>query len=352
MPTAQPRNIYVPTFDIKVEGTSLPTAIAKKISQVSVNESLNTPGAFDLEFYDPTLELIDPRRGLMTEGTRIEIWLGFVDHTRCMIVGEITSLTVNFSDSAAVTVRAEGFDLLHRLTRGNAYRSDGEGSDDRIVRALAETADLRAETDVTPALRRREPRTQPYRNDLDFLDRLARENGYSYWVEGETLYFKRSRPAPNRIELEWGKTLINFSPRLSTAGQVNEVEVRRTDPIQREPLVEHVHRSPAATNFLSPAGQRQLERGAGGSSKLVVAEGTTVSSSQEAQAYAESVMRQQERNLIRGNGTALGNPDIRLGTILNLRRIGRFEGTYEVTQVTHSVSESGYQTSFQVEKQF
>jgi phage protein D len=352
MPTTQPLNIYVPTFDIKVEGASLPPAIAKRISQVSVSESLNTPGAFDLEFYDPTLERIDPQRGLLTEGTGVEIWLGFVGHTRRMMVGEITSLDVNFSESAAVMVRAEGFDLLHRLTRGDAYRSYGKDPDARIVQQLAEEMGLRAVTDATPSSRS-EPRTQTYTSNLDFLEQLARENGYSYWVDGETLYFKRSRPAPNTVQLEWGKTLINFSPHLSTAGQVNEIGVRRIDHIKRgEPPNFLAQRSAAAMQFLSPAGQRQLKRGAGGSSRHVVAEGTTVASPQEAETQAESLMRQQERRLVAGGGTAMGNPDIQLGTILDLRRVGRFEGTYEVTQVTHSVSDSGYQTSFQVEKVF
>jgi phage protein D len=269
-----------------------------------------------------------------------------------MMVGEITSLDVNFSDSAAVTVRATGFDLLHRLTRGDAYRSYEEDSDAQIVQQLAEEMELRAATDETPSPRS-EPRTQTYTSNLDFLEQLARENGYSYWVDGETLYFKRSRPAPNTVQLEWGKTLINFSPHLSTSGQVNEVEVRRIDHIKRgEPSDFVAQRSAAATQFLSPAGRRQLERGAAKMSRNIVTEGTTVASPEEAKTQAESLMRQQERRLVTGQGTAMGNPDIQLGTILDLRQVGRFEGSYEVTQVTHSVSDSGYQTSFQVEKVF
>jgi phage protein D len=354
MPTTQPHTIYVPTFDIKVEGASLPPVVAKKISQVSVNESLNTPGAFDLEFYDPGLDLIDPQQGLLTEGTRVEIWLGFVGQTRRMMVGEITSLDVNFSDSAAVTVRATGFDLLHRLTRGQTFRKD-EVSDTQIVQALAQDMDLTAAMDDTtnePAASPPEPRTQTYTSDLEFLEQLAQQKGYSYWVDGETLHVSRNRPAPNTVQLEWGKTLLNFSPHLSTAGQVAKVEVRRNNHIQREQSAFSARRSEAAMNFLSPAGQRQLERGAGGLSRHVVAEGTTVASPKEAETQAESLMRQQERHLVTGHGTAMGNPDIQLGTILDLRRVGRFEGTYEVTQVTHSVSDSGYQTSFQVEKVF
>jgi phage protein D len=346
-------DIFVPTFEMKVQGVPLDPLTAKSITEISVTQHLNPPSQFSITLNDLKLGFIDTQTGIFTEGTSVEINLGFVGNTKSMIVGEISALNANFPNSGPATLHVEGFDLMHRLTRGTTYRRfggpdpDSAIPDSQIVTQIAGEVNLSPAVDTTPA--RTEPRVQAHISNLAFLTALAEEDDYFLWVDGNTLHFKNSQPAPNTVRLEWGKTLMTFSARLSTAGQVNSVEVRGWDPIQRQSVSARAKRSGPAQQALSATGQEQIAKGAGGASTRVI-EYARVTSAQEAQALADRILFDQDRELVTGNGTSAGPPDIGPGTLLDLSGIGRFSGEYVVEQATHSIGGSGYQTSFEVKK--
>ena len=153
-------------------------------------------------------------------------------------------------------------------------------------------------------------------------------------------------PPQETIRLEWRKNLLNFSPRLSTAGLVNEVVVRGWDPIRKQRILATVKREATKSAPISPAGLEQISKGSGGRSQRVI--DVPVSSFLEAEAMAENILRNQQVTAISGSGTCLGNPAIRVGGKLELSGIGRFTGSYFITRVTHTISEGGYLTSFEV----
>lgn len=347
MPLPEPLpDIFAPAFEMKVGGRPLEEEIAKSIMEVSVTEHLNPPSQFRFRLNDPTLKFIDRKDGRFTEGNLVEISIGYVGNTKKMIVGEISALSADFPSDGPATLGVEGFDSLHAMTRGTIYRKFEEGIlDSDIASQIAQEMGLKAS--VVPTLLHEGTRVQDHVTNLRFLEMLAGENGYFLWVDGDTLYFGNERPAPNTITLEWGKTLMSFSPRLSTAGQVNAVEVRGWDRSRKQSISARVERSSQAQAELSESGQRQLARGAGGRSELVI-EDTQVSSAQQAEARANRILSAQQEASIDGSGTSVGRPDMRVGTILELRRIGRFSRQYIVEQVTHTVGSGGYTTSFQV----
>ncbi len=343
-------DIFVPTFEMTVNGSPLKPLIAKTILSISVTEHLSPPSEFQFELNDPMLEFIDKQEGLFKEGSRVEISLGFIGNTRKMMVGKISALTAHFPNSGPATVTVAGFDLMHAMTRGTIYRKFGVDKgipDSKIVEQIAQEAKLTPSVDPTPA--RDAPRVQKCMTNFAFLEMLAELNHYFLWIEGDTLNFKREQPARDPIKLEWRKTLMSFSPRLSTAGQVNSVQVRGWDPIQKEPISARVQRSGAAMQELASEGQDQIAQGTGGKSERVI-EDVKVTNVGDAQALAEKILFEQSRALITGNGSSAGPPNIRPGTILELSGIKRFDGEYVVEQVTHSISDSGYQTSFEVKK--
>ena len=106
-------NIYVPTFDMAVNYVPLPLPIAKQVISISVTQHLDPPNAFRFRLNDPKMTLADPQTGLFTEGTRVEISIGFVSNTMNLIVGEITALTADFPNSGPATLEVEGMDLLN-----------------------------------------------------------------------------------------------------------------------------------------------------------------------------------------------------------------------------------------------
>ena len=262
-------------------------------------------------------------------------------------------MTADLPTSGPATVEVQGFDLFHGLARGTVYRKfGGEGlspdsamRDSEIASRIASEMQLQASIEETPA--RTSARVQDNKTNLAFLQELAQENGYFAWVDSGTLYFKSKPPErPDTIRLEWGKTLLSFSPRLSTAGLVNEVLVQGWDPIQKKRFLATVKRDERAAG-VAKNGLKQISKGSGGRSQRVVSN-ASVSNLREAEVLAESVLRSQQVTTVTGRGSCLGDPSLRVGAKLELSGIGRFEGSYLATTVTHTVGENGYQTSFEV----
>jgi phage protein D/phage baseplate assembly protein gpV len=343
-------DVYVPTFEMMVGNRKLETSIAKSIMQITVTEHLSGPNSFSFRLNDPKLALIDEKKGPFTEGTRVEIDLGFVGKTRKMIVGEISALTADLPSSGPAAVEVQGFDRFHGLHRGTVYRqfggeSPGSGlSDSEIVSQIAAEMQLQPIVEETGA--RASPRIQNNITNFDFLQKLAQENDYFVKVDSGTIYFRSQPPQrPDTIRLEWGKNLVSFSPRLSTAGLVNEVVVRGWDQVRKQRILVNVKRDPTQLP-ISPAGLKQISKGAGGRSQRVI--DVPVSSFLEAKAIADSILRKQQVTAVAGSGTCLGDPAIRAGAKLELSGIGRFAGSYFITRVTHTIGESGYWTSFEV----
>lgn len=343
--------IYVPAFEIKVAGIPLEPTVAKTILEISVTEHMTPPSEFSFRLNDPTLKFINKTSGQFVEGTRVEIAIGYVGQTAPMIVGEITELAADFPESGPATLEVYGGDLMSRLTRGTTGRrfgeatSDGAIADSDIVSRVAQEMDLTPAVDTIPP--RPASRVQNHVTNLAFLESLAEANDCALRVEGDLLHFERQSPVASTVPLEWGKTLMSFSPRLSVAGQVNAVEVRGWDPVQRQRISGRAPRADSPVSSLSPSGQQQIARGAGGRSELVIQD-ASVSSTQEAETRADKLLMELRQGLITGTGTSVGIPGIRVGALLDLSGIGRFEGKYAVRRVTHTIGGNGYQTSFDV----
>jgi phage protein D len=342
---------YVPAFSIRANYLPLSPIQAAAILDISVTLQLDPPNQFSFRINDPALALIDQDDGTFTEGSRIEIALGYVGTTQQVIVGEIAALDADFPSSGAATLDVQGFDLLHRLTRGTCYRTFSGSSPDTGMADSDIVSQIAREMKLTPSVDKTgtstKPRVQVNETSLTFIERLAGAQGFYTWVDGETLYFKQSRPPANKVLLEWHKNLLSFSPRLSITGQVNAVEVRGRDQNQQQAFCVQVERTDSGD--LSTSGAQQVSQGSGGQSQITITDAPVYSAS-EAEAYAESFLSNQQQTLITGNGTAVGNTDIQVGTLLTLRGIGRrFNRTYMTKQVKHTFSGSGFQTSFEVQ---
>jgi phage protein D len=347
----EPSDVYVPTFAIAVGGRPLEPTVARRVLRVSVTQWLRPPDQFAFQLYDPELALIDAAGGRLTEGAEVEISLGYVGQLRKLMTGRIASLGAEFPSDGPPTLQVHGFDLLHDLTRGTVHRTfegstPGSGQpDSQIVSSIAGEMNLTASVRQTPE--RRTPRAQNHVSNLAFIEQLAALNGFELWVEDRTLHFEPQRPAPRTaIRLAWGSSLVSFTPRLSTTGQVQAVEVRGWDPMQKQSFSARAAGS-GGRDDLAASGRREVGRGAGGRS-VVVIEDASVSSVDEARALAERTLADLHQTVTTGDGVSVGRPDMRVGSRLELSGIGRFSGTYTVTEVTHTIGEGGYQTSFQV----
>ena len=200
-------------------------------------------------------------------------------------------------------------------------------------------------------------RKQRDQSDLDFLKEIAAQYDADFWVEDDTLYLSRFFPKEYtpRLTLRWGESLLDFSPKINTVGQVEAAAMKFT--LREIPLSFLVQ---VFFDFDSEVvGVKVIPGESSKESKKDVPTSTTsdqpVSNPTDLVNSALVVVRELRNKLnnrLTGTGSAIGDPRIRAGVIMRLEGLGPdFSGNYRVTSASHSIDTGGYRTNFEVRKE-
>ena len=183
-------------------------------------------------------------------------------------------------------------------------------------------------------------------SDFSFLTMLARRNGFEVLVRFDKLYFRFPRPQTETVTLEWGKDLMSFSPRLSTAGLPGLVEVQGYNEELAQAIVAILPSMAAsldsfemlgenAASLLLSLGRRKIES-------------PDVSNPVSAATLAMAELKALLEGLAEASGTTPGTPRLRAGEQVRIAGVGkRFSGVYRLRRVTHTISDRGYETRFE-----
>ncbi|MGZ4925698.1 MAG: phage late control D family protein, partial [Halobacteriota archaeon] len=185
----------------------------------------------------------------------------------------------------------------------------------------------------------------------EFISKLAKSNGFEFFVRGETLNFRSpgnaSTPA---VTLKWGESLSAFSPEENLTRQVSAVEVRHWDAKTKKEIIGRAKKG--AEHGRDPrkkSGGDLIESIAGEAAIEIIRK--PVFSKDEADREARAALDKFAEGLITGTGHCIGIPDIRAGETIALEGIGKkFSGTYYVQKAVHTLDSSGYRTTFTVQR--
>lgn len=90
----------------------------------------------------------------------------------------------------------------------------------------------------------------------------------------------------------------------------------------------------------------KISEGIAGATKRSLC-GENVDTNEEAEALARAALNLAGTEFITGEGSCLGNPDIKAGSVVELLGLGeRFRGLYYVVSCIHRLGQKGYYTSF------
>ncbi len=395
-------DFYVPRFEISASGRSLDSGVVRDVLQVTYNDSTTEIDSFDVTVnnWDPerrefkyvgaedsvmgdtaTHRLFNPGAG------EFELKLGYGSELFTMMRGTTTSLEPSFPASGAATLTVRALNALHQLRSRqhrdrwpNARVAAAEVRMSRIARDIGERRNeggcrFPLPIRISDRAMRREPVldsiSQDNQFDIDFLLIEARKLGYVVYVAQEprgrtireVLYFgppdERHPGVPDvRYELKWGISLIDFSPKLSTANQVSGVEIRGWNRGTNRAIRPRVTTSESdlrrfgiTTNVdLLPLVQRRDTLGlplgtCREREEVIVNEPQFTLQQAERRAAAQLTGRLQK--LVEATGTTIGLPHLRAGQRVVIDDVGRrFRGIYFVDKTTHTINDSGYTTKF------
>jgi hypothetical protein len=354
------QNFYVPAYQILVDGKDLLMDKYMEIASVQVDNTLK--GADRFTFTVNSTFNFEKREfahltDLFAFGKPVVIYMGYKDAEKLplMLRGKVTAVQTSFPANGLPQITVSGFDLSYCMTIGTgkeplkwANRKDSE-----IVAELAGQYGLNPKVEDTKV---KHPITEKgQQSDMQFIEKLAERNGFEFYTFDTDLYFQRPknvRETANNgdpvVFLEWGRGLLSFSPEMNISQQITKVEVRGWDVNSKKEIV--------GTAGKGDEPRRDTGRQSGGDVMQTVCRDqgelkirVPVFSKQEADRWAQAILKKRAEQFVQGSGESIGLPEIRADENIKLEGLGTpFSKVYYIEQSTHTINSSGYRTTFKV----
>jgi len=376
VPYYQDQNFFAPQFIIRLKGQNLGSEVIRDVLEVSYKDDLEKLDSFEITLndWDPIARMpkysspYDQSGNLRTingvdvpsfePGARLELYMGYygAEQPKLMMVGQIASITPSFPASGNPTLRVRALNLLYTLQRSQETLVFENKTDSEIAREIARSLDI--DIEIPPGQQDQE-QPAPYamvnnQYPILFLLSRARRKGYDLYVKLEEdsdtpkLFFGRKSTSDTIYELEWGKSLLQFTPTLKTKGQVAKVTVRGWDPTKTgddRSIVGEATWRDLDPELPDPQLLSQIDSALAQSHEEVVDQ--AISSEEEANQMALGILRSIVQGLVTGRGATVGFTELRAGRKIALAGLGvRYSGNYLVTETTHSIGAGGYTTQF------
>ncbi|HMQ52055.1 MAG TPA: VgrG-related protein [Anaerolineae bacterium] len=335
---------FLSHFLIKIGGADAPKEFMDDLMEVVVDSSLYLPEMFTILLQDSDLKWVDDNK--LKLGSPVEITAKGSEEVGggqgLLMKGEIAALEPNFSAEGRTTLLVRGYNKAHRLHRGKKTRTFLKMKDSDIVAKIAKEAGLTAVVDATSV-------THAYvlqnnQTNMEFLQSRAERLGYKVFAAEGKLYFKKGNAKlGNGPELNLGKELRSFRPKLRATHQPSKVVVRGWNPATKQAIQSQAQ--PAIKQGGVELGGNMAKSAFGNAETVVVNQ--PVFSPEEASALAKGLAHDLDGEFLQAEGTCFGNPKVKAGQSVTIKGVGkRFGGNYYVTSAIHILNDEGYETQF------
>src|SRR5256714_4209959 len=328
---------------VKIDGADPPDGFMRDLLEVTVENSLHLPDVATLVLHDARLHWID--EDSLSPGKTIQVTARVERQEKPLFDGEIVEIEPDFEASTQrLMVRA--FDRLHRLSRGRHVRSFLNMSDGDLVQKIAQEVGLQAKVGPTSQV-------HPYvfqnnETNLTFLQGRAAALGYLLYVQSKTLHCEAPQSNGQPVELEWGVTLREFRPRMTTVGQIDSVTARGWNPATMQEIIGQASKGQVAPQVGQATSGGELAHSAFPVDAQTLVANRPIRTQAIADKLAQAVADRQAGCFIEADGTCSGNPSLVAGASVKVKSVGdRFGGTYFVTGTLHVYNaRQGYTTRF------
>ncbi|PZV14284.1 MAG: type IV secretion protein Rhs [Leptolyngbya sp.] len=367
-----PQPTYTAEPHLEIEGKAASDKLMGDILQISIEESLHLPSMFTIVFNNPAFpgreeqqsEAFPERKDrqtwehekLLSIGKSIRI--GFTnsvtespefqdEKTDWILWGEITAIETHFTSGSQAPMIIRGYDRSHRLNRGCHNRSFQKMSDTEILKKIIKEVGIEEGT-VDNSSIIHDYVFQENQTNLEFLRERAARNGFELFMQDGKLHFRQPKK-DGSLEMTWQQNLTSFQVRVTSAEQVNEVEVRGWDYKQKRAIVANRSNEKILTETDYGKGQKTSSafQGKPNSPKLIVVD-QPVETQKEADNIAQALFNEMCDQFVHADAQAQGHPSIRPGRVVTLKGMGKYSGKYYITETHHTFSERLYKTAFSV----
>ena len=370
-----------PEFAIGIGGDAIPAALRGAITSVSYTDGMEGADRVEVSIANPSLQWLDHPMLQVDNAFRLSI--GYAPGPlEEVFVGEITGIEPSFPGSGIPTIRLTAQDALQRLQHGTKDRSfrikiPSIGNfplpDPAVAALVSGTNLLVPDLDpiggalstlislstflAFPQFAQMAVRKQSGMNDFQFLTEVAKDNGWQMYIDhtaeprGSVLKFQfLVQDYAASLTLRWGASLMEFTPRLTTVGEIDGVSARVwVDSLKMEFVIT------VNWDFDRASFNLSIVPGAGELGDLLAPGKTTTIKPTSYATAPRKILTEllpKLNNRLTGSGSTVGDPRIKASRVVNLEGLGQqFSGLYRITSSTHTLDSGGYKTSFQARKE-
>lgn len=376
---------YSPDFRIEIDGKNLPSALRGCLSSVSYQDGMEGADRVEVTFANPDLRWLG--EPLLWVDKKFRLFIGYQPGSPDEVFyGEITSVEPTFPVSGMPTIKVVAHDFLQRLTHGRKDRGfqikiptiGNFPLPDAVAASIVSAENLLipypdpiggplsvllniATYLVAPQIAQLGVPLQIGQSDFDFLKELARGNGWEMYIDhnadpkGYVLRFKSFfQDYTSTLSLKYGESLVDFTPKITTVGDIFGVSARIWIPtIQMEfAIIVSWDYDRAVFNLMvypNLIGELDDILGPENASKTLSIKPVGFPNTLR---EILSVLLPRLNNRLTGSGSTVGDPQIKAGNVIQIEGIGdQFGGLYRVTSATHTLDGSGYRTQFEARKE-
>jgi phage protein D len=348
-------------YMLQLAGAPAPAPILEAVQEIEVESSIEEASVLRIRFAiaqtpigDWSILELDPFRPLLPLGVRVQHGLG---PPQAIVNGYVTNQDVSYgAEPGGSTLEVTALDATYLMNLEEKARPWPNMPDGAIAAAIFAEYGIVPQADATgPVLTEPEGTTTQRGTDVRFLRRLARRNGFDFYVQPEPLsgvdfgYFESRRPAvlPQAVITVGAGPQTNVSefrigyemtrPTAAVAATLDPTTGTPQPAAAPVALELPLGTEPALARVLPPPLVRPADTGAVRGADLQRSIQATVDRSTWA---------------VVASGTV--GPDVavlRPGGLVNVRGAGRaYNGSYFVTRVHHTLAPGRYEQRFEARR--
>jgi len=376
---------YAPELRLLFDGRPAPTMLRSSVTSVNATCGFGDADRLELGLANEGLRWLD--NGLFALDTPVELWLGYAPDTpERVFAGEVVGADATFPSGGMPTMTVVAQDRRTRLASASPSRYfaipvptvglmplpdlavapvlglehglvptiDPVGAAISAALGAVDAAAALNDPKVAQGLIRKQSGT----TSLDFLKQIAAENAWELVIDHQakpaglalTLMSPAAHLAPDAT-LRYGQSLLEFSPRISSVGQVYKVSVLVWVPsIKLELTVSVGYDWDRQTLKIEVSPGFGIPTGTAGEPGVTLVD-EPVSPANAARTILSKLLPKLNKRLT-AKGSCPGNSAIRAGHVLRIEGVGQtYGGLWRVTSVTHTVDGGGWRTTFDARKE-
>lgn len=340
----------IPTIQIDGQGNDKVTA---QLLSLEMREREGGLSALEMRFSNfgsfstGLADLVFEDGAVLKLGAAVLVYAGDASSPTEIFRGKITALEGRFPESGPPDLVVLAEDALQGARMARRTKNWDSATLTQIAQQVASNLGL---TPVLAGLDTNVGTQQQFNeSDLRFLRRLLARYDCDVQIVGTELHASpRSQAQRNSIEIDLNSQLKKVRVLADLSQQVTQITATGWDYNQGQTI--------SATSQTTSIGPGSGQNGATWLQQALATRSEQLGqfsnlNSQDAQALVDAEFAQRARTFVVAHGASEGNPNLRVGTYLQLVGLGpRFSNTYYTTATVHHFdTHNGYETRFTAE---